>query len=207
MPERLEPPGELAGAVGGPGDDDFHRGGRASSAASAAGRSGAPLDHDPSSAAMSAVSVAAVVVCCDRSEAAAADRHAAPLGLDPPARSGIVGRLHQMLLARANLQGERALARLRKHLVRLQAPPDLGAQAEPVESARGEHDRVEPALAALAQPRVDVPAQRLDGEPRLQRESCARRRTDAVPIRSPAAARRRRRARPADPPAGGTHRR
>jgi hypothetical protein len=47
---------------------------------------------------------------------------------------------------------------------------DLGAEAEAVEAARGEHDRVEPALAALAQARVDVSAQRLDRERRLERE-------------------------------------
>ena len=51
---------------------------------------------------------------------------------------------------------------------------DLAGEAEPVEPAGGEHDRVEPALAALAQPRVDVPAQRLDRQLRLEREQlCA----------------------------------
>ena len=47
---------------------------------------------------------------------------------------------------------------------------DLGGEAEPVEAARREHDRVEAALAALAQTRVDVPAKRLDRERRLERE-------------------------------------
>ena len=48
--------------------------------------------------------------------------------------------------------------------------PISRAEAEPVEAARREHDGVEPALAALAQARVDVAAQRLDRQRRLERE-------------------------------------
>src|SRR5205085_7890630 len=44
------------------------------------------------------------------------------------------------------------------------------AEPEPVEPARGEHDRGEPALATLAQARVDVAAQRLDREGRIARK-------------------------------------
>ena len=65
------------------------------------------------------------------------------------------------------------------------SPISLG-EPEPVEAAGGEHERVEPALARLAQPRVDVAAQRLDRDRSARSaSSCARRRTDAVPIRIP----------------------
>ena len=47
---------------------------------------------------------------------------------------------------------------------------DLGSEPEPVETAGREHDRIESALAALAQTRLDVAAQRLDRERRLERE-------------------------------------
>jgi hypothetical protein len=47
---------------------------------------------------------------------------------------------------------------------------DLGGETEAVEPARGEQDRIETALASLAKPRVDVPAQRLDRETRLEGE-------------------------------------
>ena len=50
------------------------------------------------------------------------------------------------------------------------AQADLVREPEPVEAAGREHDRVEPALARLAQARVDVAAQRLDRERRLERE-------------------------------------
>ena len=63
---------------------------------------------------------------------------------------------------------------------------DLGVQAEAVETTGGQHDRVEAALAALAQPRVDVAAQRLDRERRLEREQLRAPATDAVPTRMPA---------------------
>ena len=48
-----------------------------------------------------------------------------------------------------------------------------------------EHDRVEAALAALPQPRVDVAAQRLDDERRLEREQLGAAARRAVPIRMP----------------------
>ena len=48
--------------------------------------------------------------------------------------------------------------------------PDLVGEPQPVEPAGREHDRVEAALAALAEPRVDVAAERLDRERGLERE-------------------------------------
>src|SRR5436305_6998175 len=113
----------------------------------------------------------AVVVRRDWSKAATADSsHDRALGLHPPARLRVVGRGHEMLVARPHLKGEGTLARLGQHLPRLEAVPDFVAEPEPVEPARGEHDRVEPALATLAQARVDVAAQRLDRERRIARE-------------------------------------
>ena len=107
----------------------------------------------------------------DGCQAATADREdTCALGLDTAARLRVVGASNHFLLARAHLQGERALAGLRQELLRLKAVTDLGVQAEAVEAARRQHDGVEPALPAFAQPRLDVAAQRLDRERRLERE-------------------------------------
>src|SRR5581483_4108675 len=111
----------------------------------------------------------------DRRKAAAADgRDAGALGLDAAARLGVVGSGDEILFAGPHLQRERALRRLRQEVLRIEPMPDLAREPEPVEPARREHDRVEAALAALAQARVDVAAQRLDRERRLEREQlCA----------------------------------
>ena len=94
----------------------------------------------------------------------------AALGRDPPLRLRVVRGRDELLLADADLQRERALARLGKQLLRVEAMADLRAEPEPVEPAGGEDDGVEAALAALAQPGVDVSAERLDRERRLERE-------------------------------------
>jgi hypothetical protein len=47
---------------------------------------------------------------------------------------------------------------------------DLPLEPEAVEPARRQKDRVEPTLAPLAQPRVDVAPERLDRKRRLQRQ-------------------------------------
>src|SRR5262245_36482615 len=92
-------------------------------------------------------------------QTAAADRgDAAALGLDPPPRLRVVDRGDELLLALAHLRGQRALAGLGQELVRRKPPADLRAEPEPIEPARGEDNGVEPALAAFAQPRVDVAA-------------------------------------------------
>ena len=106
----------------------------------------------------------------DRSEAATADpntRRARPRhGGASPHRP----RHNQLLLARSHLQRERALPGLGEHLRRVEPVPDLAGEPEPIETACGEDDRIQAALATLAQARVDVPAQRLDGQRRLERE-------------------------------------
>src|SRR5262245_42409177 len=105
-----------------------------------------------------------------RREAAAADRgDATALGLDATARLGVVRRLGECLVAASHLNGECTLPGLRKQLLRVEASPDVRGEAEPIETAGGEHDRVEAALAAFAQTRVDVAAKRLDREVRLER--------------------------------------
>ena len=119
-----------------------------------------------------------------RCEATAAHRRdALPLRLDATPRLGVVQRLHQLLLSDAHLQRERALACLGQQLLGSEAPADLVAEPEPVEAARGKHNRVEPALDALAQARVDVAAQRLDRQLGHEREQLRapahRRRADA----------------------------
>src|SRR5262245_63815441 len=75
-----------------------------------------------------------------------------------------------MLFALAHLQRERALCGLWQQLLRVEAPADLVRETEPVEAARCEHDGVELPFVALAQARVDVAAQRLDPQRRLERE-------------------------------------
>ena len=107
----------------------------------------------------------------DRSEAAAADRgHARTLRLDPPPCLRMISRRGELLLPGAHLQRERALRRLGEQLVRREAMADLVRQAEPLEAAGREDDRVEATLAALPETRVDI---------------AARRRIDAVPMRMP----------------------
>ena len=111
------------------------------------------------------------MVCRDGCEAAALDGgDDRALRLDAAARLRVVGVRDELLLAGTDLQRERALRRLRQHHVRLEPQADLVGEPETVEAARREDDRVEPALAALAQPRVDVAAQRLDRERGLERE-------------------------------------
>ena len=109
---------------------------------------------------------------------------------------------------RPNLQRQRSLPGLGQQLIRLEAAADLGAEPEPVEPTRRQHDRVEAALAALAQPRVDVPAQRLDRERRARARAAAH---DGEPTPSRSAcrpgARSRRRAHREDPRAADTRRR
>ena len=110
-------------------------------------------------------------MCRDWSEATAThERDAAALGLDAPARLRVVGRLDESLLAGAHLQGERALTGFGQHFARLEAQPDLRLEPEPVEPARRQHHGIETTLATLAQPGVDVAAERLDRERRLERQ-------------------------------------
>ncbi len=92
------------------------------------------------------------------------------LRFDSLPRLGRVTRRDELLLPGAHLQRKRALCRLGQHQLDRKAQPDLGVQAEPVEPACREHERVEAALARLAQPRLDVAAQRLDRDRRLEGE-------------------------------------
>src|SRR5439155_21201308 len=104
-----------------------------------------------------------------RRQAAAADRRdALPLRLGPAPSLGVVERLHQFLVPEAHLERERPLPRLGEQLLRLEPFADLGAEAEPIETAGGENDRVETALVPLPQARVDIAPQRLDREVRLE---------------------------------------
>ena len=128
----------------------------------------------------------AVVVRGDRGEAAAADeRDAAALGLDAPARLGVVGRRDESLLAGAHLERERALARLGKQLRRVEAMPDLA----PRPSRSSPHA----ASTIASRPRSPRLRSRVSMLPRSgsiesvgsSASSCARRRADAVPMRMP----------------------
>jgi hypothetical protein len=110
------------------------------------------------------------VVCGHGREAATADgRHAGPLGLDAPARLGVVSRRHGLLLACSDLKRERTLAGLRQKLGRLEPVVDLVLEAKPVEATGGEDHRVETTLSSFPETRVDVAAQRLDPELGLER--------------------------------------
>ena len=176
MPERLEPPDERLRLGARPGDDHLHaarsrrrreqHGGERRRIGAAA-----PLDPRPVLGGDQRRQLRAVVVGGDRREAAGADRRdTGALGLDPAARLGIVADGDELLLARPHLQRERALRRLGQHRLDRQPQADLAVEPEPVEPAGREHERVEAALAGLAQARVDVAAQRLDRERRLERE-------------------------------------
>ncbi len=131
---------------------------------------------------------AAVVVSRDRGEAAAADqRDAAPLRFDASPGLGVVGAP-----PRAPPPRRAPGARARPGPPRGACRPDRSAgrsprsRPEPVEAARGEHDRVEPALAALAQPRVDVARGAARSTASARARAAARgAATDAVPIRMP----------------------
>ena len=110
-------------------------------------------------------------MCRHGSEAATADqRNSQPLGLHAPARLGIVHGSDEMLFPGANLQRERTLTGLGQHDAGIESRSDLGLQAKPIQAAGRKHAGIEAALAALAQSRVDVSAQRLDGQRRLERE-------------------------------------
>ena len=210
MAQLLQPPRELHGLLARSRDDDLHEtnceqlaGDGLRVAADTALEPGAVLVGDERRQRH------AVVMSRHRREAPAADqRDTAALGLDAAPGLGVVGCAHELLLSRPNLERERTLTGLRQQLVGLEAPSDLLLETKPVEPAGGEDDGVEPALAALPQPRVDVAAQRLDRERRLQRKELR-----ATPDRgradpqSRAAARRRRRGRRADPPAADRRRR
>src|SRR5262249_28416666 len=113
----------------------------------------------------------AVVERGDGRETSAPDRgDARALRLDPAPRLRIVRAGGQLLLAGTNLQRERALAGLGHELAGVEAPPDRRRGPQPVETARREHDGIEPALATLPQAGVDVSPQRLDRQRGLERE-------------------------------------
>ena len=73
-------------------------------------------------------------------------------------------RLERAVVVVAALQREAALARRRHHLGRRQRAGVLGLDPEAREPGRGEHGRVDLAVGELAQARVDVPAERRDGQ-------------------------------------------
>src|SRR4051812_7831665 len=73
------------------------------------------------------------------------------LGLDAPARLGVVDVRDELFLARTNLERECALRGFRQHHVPVEPQSDLVREPEPVETAGSEHDRIETALTALAQ--------------------------------------------------------
>ena len=126
----------------------------------------------PSSAAISAVSTLAVVMRRDRREAAGADpRHAGALGLDAPPRLGGVGVPRRAPPRPARTWSASAPWAASGSIVSTgEADADPVGEPEPVETAGGEHERVEAALLRLAQARVDVAAQRLDRDRRIERE-------------------------------------
>jgi hypothetical protein len=61
-----------------------------------------------------------------------------------------------------HLDAQRALPGRRDHAGRLEQRADARRQAQALQACRGQHDGVEAALVELAQPRVEVAAQRLD---------------------------------------------
>src|SRR5438046_1083031 len=113
----------------------------------------------------------AVVIGGDGSETAPPDHgDARSLGLETPPRFGVIGSTDEMLLALPHLKREVTLPILGDLLFRSETVPDLAGELQAVEAARRQDDRIEPPLAALPQSRIDVAAQGLDREPRLERE-------------------------------------
>src|SRR2546426_3255566 len=113
----------------------------------------------------------AVVVGGDRGETTATDhRDARPLGLDAAPRVSVIRRCDEILLAGSHLERKSALTRFRHHHAGVEAKTDLACETETVETASRQHDRVETALPALAQTRIDVAAQWFDRKGRLESE-------------------------------------
>ena len=84
----------------------------------------------------------------NRSQAPAAHRgHAGALRLDPAPCLRVVDAGDKPLLTHTDLDRESALSGLRQQLLRIEPPTDLVREAEPIESARGENDGVEPTSA------------------------------------------------------------
>ena len=184
MPERDQAAHELLLLAPRPRDDDPHGIDASSSRATSSGSS--PVRRSiqaPCSSATSPVSVAPSWKAATgaRQPPPTSARSGAPPR--PACASPDRPRPPPMLPPRRTCSAS-DLPRLGEQLGRLEAAADLGLEAEPVEPARGQHDRVQPALAALAQPRVDA-AQRLDRERRLEREQLGaaahRRRPDPHP--------------------------
>src|SRR5262249_60111367 len=105
-----------------------------------------------------------------RGAAGAGGRAAGAPRLDGPTCLGVVRMRDERLVAAAALEREGALRRLRQDDGGREPQADLALEPEPVETAGGEDDRVEPPLAPLPETRVDVPAQRLDRERGLEGE-------------------------------------
>ena len=113
----------------------------------------------------------AIVVRGDGRETTAPDPcDATPLGLDSPPRLGVIRHGDKRRLARTNLQRKRSLTGLWKQLRRIEPEPDLVRQPQPIETGRLENHRIESTLTALAETRIDIAAQRLDRESRLERQ-------------------------------------
>src|SRR5207245_6472836 len=122
----------------------------------------------------------------NRSETSTADHcNARPLGLHPASGLVVIGRFDARLLTGSHLERECALPGLGHHDVRIEAEADLVGETEAVETAGREDDGVETAFPALAQTRIDVPAQGLDRERGLEGEQLCtpsdRRGADAHP--------------------------
>ena len=160
----------------------------ASSRASASGSSPrAPLEPRPVLVGHERRQRRAVVVRGDRREAAASDqRRAAALGLDTTARLGVVGDRDELLLARPDLERERALSRLGHELLRIETQPDLVRRARAGRArrrrARSRRGRARPRFRSRVSTLPRSGSTTSDGS---SASSCARRRTDAVPTRIP----------------------
>ena len=122
----------------------------------------------------------------DRCQAAAADRgDASALGFDAAPRLGVVGRRDELLLAGANLHRERTLPRLGQQL--------SGSKRCPISPASPSRSSPQAASTTASSPRSPRLRRRVSMLPRSgsiessgsSASSCARRRTEAVPIRIP----------------------
>ena len=94
-------------------------------------------------------------------------REEGPLGLDRSPRVGIVeprdGRARRQIVG-ADLDGECALARSRRDDRCRDDDRDPVGSSQPAQARHGEHERVGLAVVEPAEPRVDVPVERVDPE-------------------------------------------
>lgn len=104
-------------------------------------------------------------------------RQTGALRLDTGARGRLVHARDEKLLPGPDLERDRTAPCRRKDLGRVEANPRLARETETVEDGAGKEDRIQPALPALAKPRVHASPKWLDLElGRVRAKLCSEKR-------------------------------